>query len=559
MVVSQSTDSSPIAKQTNTESKLETSALKKHLPYILPVLVPLVILLATGVRGIDFGYHWDEGNKFAEASHALEQGVLVSTYYKKPSIMFYLTLVGLVPEVPQYVHLLDLSGNADWQEDRPLHMFPAMSARVLEESYKIRTRIIMMMLSSLSLIWVYLLIYNWRKSWLEALVGAAALGLSWEVAYHLRFVAPDGYLMQFGILAMLGATLYVIKPDTRSYLWLAAIASGATTASKYNGGLIIIPVFLAVFLAWDRNSIWELVKTLAKTLLIMLGTFVFLVPGSILAPEHFIRDVLFEMAHYSDGHGPYTVELGLEHLTLSLRYLFFHFFSPHIWIAAPFSVLALIGTVDLIRSERKLALLFLIFPVIYVAYFSTQSIMFARNLMMVMPFLVILMARGASVVWKLIPVRTIQYGMAGLLIAAFVINAGWLVMAAETITLRGTDQFGDPFFKDFVAFAEANPDIRIGVSNDVWFAMVADRAIDPPPNILHNEWENIDYGATYLKEVTWILPSNRPGLFAHVFGSLEVNLNYYSTWKGDKRVVMLEADKLVSEEYGYNVPAFLNR
>lgn len=555
MAISQPRETNTISEPQKVKHEQNVSFLRKHLPYVLPVFIPMIILLATGIRGIDFGFHWDEGNKFDEASYALEQGVLVSTYYKKPSVMYYLTLVGLIPEVPQYLHLLDLSGDADWQNDRPLQMFPAMSERVLEESYKIRTRIIMMTLSSLALVWVYLLIYNWRKSWLEALVAAAALGLSWEVAYHLRFVAPDSYLMQFGALAIMGTMLYVINTEQRGFLWLAAFASGATIASKYNGGLIIIPVFLAVFLAWNRDSVWELIKTGAKTLGVMLLTFVILVPGSVLAPEHFIRDVLFEIAHYADGHGPYTVEPGIQHLTMSLNYLTFHFFSPYIWIAIPFSLLGIIGTIDLIRKERKLALLFLIFPVIYTAYFSTQSIMFVRNLMMVMPFLVILMARGVSVVWRLVPMRPLQYGVAGLLIVAFAINSYWLVMAAETVTLRGTDPIGDPFFMDFVAFAQENPELRIGVSNDVWFAMVADRGIEPPANIVKNEWDDIDLGAAYLKEVTWVLPSNHPGLFVEVFGSLEVNLEFYTTWKGDGRVVMLDSEQI--HEFG--IPAFLNR
>jgi len=128
-------------------------------------------------------------------------------------------------------------------------------------------------------------------------------------------------------------------------------------------------------------------------------------------------------------------------------------------------------------------------------------------------------------------------------------------MAAETVTLRGTDPIGDPFFMDFVAFAQENPELRIGVSNDVWFAMVADRGIEPPANIVKNEWDDIDLGAAYLKEVTWVLPSNHPGLFVEVFGSLEVNLEFYTTWKGDGRVVMLDSEQI----HGFGIPAFLNR
>lgn len=550
------TTGEPTQAQSTTSGKTQTSMIRKHLPYLLPVFIPLVILLATGIRGIDFGFHWDEGNKFREASYGLEQGVLISTYYKKPSIMYYLTLVGLIPEIPQYLHLLDLSGDADWQDDRPLQMFPAMAERVLENDYLIRTRIIMMSLASLSLVWVYITIYIWRKSWAEALVAACALGLSWEVAYHLRYVAPDSYLMQFGILSMMGALFYALNPDKRGFLWLSAMAAAAAIASKYNGGLIIIPVYLVLFMNWNRQSIWELIYRFFLTTVVIVGTFVFLVPGAVFAPEHFIRDVLFEVTHYSDGHGPYTIEPGLVHLTASLRYLSAHFFSPHIWIALPFTGLMLVGIYDLIRRERKIALLFLIFPIIYILYFSTQSILFVRNLMMVMPFMVILMARGVSVLWQAAsPIPMLRYGIAGLLVVGFTLNAIWLVRAAETITLRGTDPIGDPFFNDFVEFAESNPGLRIGVSNDVWFGMVADRSIDPPDNIVHNEWDDIDYGAAYLKEVTWVLPSNYPGLFYRVFGSQEVNLEFYTTWKGDGRVVMLAYDKI--HELG--IPAFLNR
>ena len=90
---------------------------------------------------------------------------------------------------------------------------------------------------------MYLHMLAWGRPSTEALLGDLVLGLSWALAYHARWIAPDAVMPQFGALTMLSSMLAWWRPDQR--IWLPLAAVGLACGTKYAGGLLPMPVLLS--------------------------------------------------------------------------------------------------------------------------------------------------------------------------------------------------------------------------------------------------------------------------------------------------------------------------
>ncbi|MEN8183991.1 MAG: hypothetical protein ABFS46_15805, partial [Myxococcota bacterium] len=66
--------------------------------WIVVALVPMTLFVATGVRGIDFGFHWDEGYHVGNLRDALDSGTLLPAGFRYPSLSHWLCLAALAPE-----------------------------------------------------------------------------------------------------------------------------------------------------------------------------------------------------------------------------------------------------------------------------------------------------------------------------------------------------------------------------------------------------------------------------------------------------------------------------
>ena len=203
------------------------AGLLRRLAVVVPVLLPLLVLIATGLQGIDFGRHWDEGlSQLDPARRSLKIGVFLPGIYHYPSFDYWLTLVGALPDV-----VASLSSGRHTE----LELREYLSRSADSPEYTLRVRTIFLAVSALSLLWVYLLVLGWGRHWAEAMLAASALGLSWEVAYHLRWIAPDGVLMQFSALTLLAVLQAWRRPDRREWLWLdGQLAGGSMKADEPN-------------------------------------------------------------------------------------------------------------------------------------------------------------------------------------------------------------------------------------------------------------------------------------------------------------------------------------
>src|SRR5438067_11304255 len=83
------------------ESMLESVSFRsgrKPAGLLLPALLPLSFLIATGLWGIDFGYHWDEVFHSDAVIRSLDRGRPLPGWYLYPSVSYWLNLAGTVPD-----------------------------------------------------------------------------------------------------------------------------------------------------------------------------------------------------------------------------------------------------------------------------------------------------------------------------------------------------------------------------------------------------------------------------------------------------------------------------
>jgi 4-amino-4-deoxy-L-arabinose transferase-like glycosyltransferase len=550
---------------------------RQRILFALPVLLPLAILIGTGYRGLDFGRHWDEDETHINPlKYMVRNKTFLPHYYQYPSVNHWLSLAGLIPAAIEELCGTPADASA---EDTESPAASPLQARLLTaidgEPFRLRLRFIFLLVSSLAVLWVYLLVAAWRRSWLEATLAASFVALSWEMAYHFRYTAPDGVLAQFGALTLLGAFLGRSRPRGRGWLRLAAVAAGLGCGSKYPGGLLLVPVLVAGYQAWARGSprlgLVRLGAVLAELTLVFGLAYLVSTPGTVLEPETFLNDIRYVMtqyagrsAEYADG---YRVPAGLSHAWYNLVYLSSTLFSYFAWAALVVFGLSLVGAVALLREDRGAALLLFVFPVLYVAYFSTQEYFVVKNLLVVAPFLAVAAARGAAALWALLgrtrfpllvsreacKVNYAQAGLAALLLAVCTVNAGWLAYTCQTIAERGSPRF----LRETAAYLSANGQTQFFLSARVRKELGM-LGIDRPLNTTE-DLEKADAVVFYTVEGSWPAdyadwrethnakkthwPATRRNLVTTWFGPYETNLNYYPSWEGDQRLIVMPLEK----------------
>ncbi|MDH5506896.1 MAG: glycosyltransferase family 39 protein [Anaerolineae bacterium] len=509
-------------------------ALRKSV-ILLPALFLFVLILIPAIQGVDFGTHWDEYYTIWMAKQYVRTANLLPGWYEYPSMISYFALLTNGPyAIPHIVRQ-----GFEWKALSG-HLMSVMQDN---PTFHLNVRKVVATVASLAVVWIYLTNVAWKRRWVEALLAAALLGLSWEFNYHSRWIATDAVMTQFGAMTLMFCMLMVLYPQYRKYLWPAgAIAAGWATGTKYPGAIFVLPVLVAAFVSRDRGKgFMDWAPTLLGVCFVFGSAYLVVTPGTVLDPLEFYQDTSGQFRHYQTGHGFQSVVPGVQSLWAFLIYYSRVFFSHYQPIALFFFVFTLVGLYSLYTESRSLLAVFLTFPVVYLLYFSTQKVLFVRNLLSVTPFLAILAARGIAYSIERIKPRTVKFAFGGLISALLVVNAAWLYYAAGTIQDSGTDRF----VREFTSYAEENAELTFLVSeklaNDI-----AKVAGEIPGNVTTDNSQDIDMVAAYYSEAT-IVPghwdANRPDIGPDWFGPFDVNMDYYAHWLGNDRILYMSFEK----------------
>jgi hypothetical protein len=504
------------------------------------LLAPFVFAVQTGRIGIDFGNHWDEHLQCRLLARTLKTGVLLPGVYNYPMLPYWLTwsALGFRSVFPAYERneLMDDLSNSKLVrvETSELQKY------VLEDhGFFLRVRLIFLVVSSLSVIWIYLLVLGWRRHAGEAFLAASFLCLSWEAAYHSRWIAPDQVMTSFAVLSMMFIMLVSVRRGPRKIcLYGATVAAALASGTKYQSALLVLPLVIVAYQTRDRaQSLWVLLGELIGLGALFTVAFVLITPAAYLDPGRFVSWLVLMRDWYKNGgHFGYDAVPGLPHLWKILVYLggdYFSFLQP---IALLLTAFVIIGAVDIVRESRQRATAFLILPILYVLYMCSQKVLIVRNLLIVGPFLAVAAARGVRTALALVKVRAARWALGAGVGAVLVVNANWLYQAALSIP-RYTPEVA---LQDFAHYVDAQPAHQVYASPSVRGALKvlkldSARLADTPQvsqelAFYPDDWAN--FGTR---------PSDLPRFARTWFGPFEVNWNYYTNWAGSNRIVLVSA------------------
>jgi len=503
---------------------------------VAPVLLPLLLLVGTGLWGIDFGDHWDEHFHIEGLQNALRSRVPLPGFYPYPSMAFWLALASATPEV--VAHMASDTSSTE-----------ALLEWVTQRTYLLRTRSLFLLVSSLAVVHVYLTVLIWRKRVPEALLAACLIASSWEVAYHLRFITPDGLALSFGALALLGCVAARFQPERPAWLWIAAIGAGLACGSKWTLGLYIVPVVLTGLRdPLGGEPFPSQLRRIVKLGFVFGVTYLISTPGTLFEAKLLFSGMTIASKLYASGHFAYTVQGGAEHLFMILEYLGLVFPSHVDAFSATLSIATAWGVVSIVRESRRLALVMLVFPIVFVAVLSSYSVMLVRNLLPLAPFLAILAARGIGDVAERVGRQHSQRIVLAVVVLVVGINGGWLISAAHSIHSPNAE-----LERDVLAYIQARPSTLYFLSPKICERV---RALgDEIPENLSCDPETDSEVFVYLASEGHDSarfehqPTNRSNLTLTWFGPNEINLDYYSTWPNAEHILVTEAD--VARAFGF--------
>lgn len=500
---------------------------------LLPLALPLAIFLWAGLRGLDFGTHWDEQLHTKGLAQAVREGTLLPPTYNYPSVTFWLCAAALTPEATRE---LDLTR-------RGAPVFLESLARFARgPEYSLRARGLFVVATGLALVLVYLFVLRWRRSWVEALCAAAILGTSFEVGYHARWISPDPLLVTLAAASLVCTGSALLRGSARGWLTAAAVVAGLACGTKYQAGILFVPVLGAAWLrARERPREEGRSRSLARLIATFGATYLATTPGTLLRPIAFVQDLRFELRHYRTGHYGFTVEGGLDHLARALRYVAESLLSQSAPIALLLLALALLGLWASWRESRPLAIFLAGVPLFLLLYMCQFRVLFVRNLIWIAPFLAVAAARGAAWIAERLRPGRARLAFGGLLAALLLLNAYQLVAAGESIRWRGTDRFA----RELADYIEAHEQQRFYLSPAVAEELARVRP-SARSNVTTDPREPSDAVAFYPRELeapgAW--PANMPGFTLRIFGPREVNFEYYATWP-EPRILLVRRAQAV--------------
>jgi hypothetical protein len=512
----------------------------RRLLIAVPALALVAFFTVTGVRGVDFGDHWDEIEwQVQPVREMVNTGILLPRASLYPSFGKWLTLL---PAIPSGIGVALKKGSS------ARDVQAAMIATVNPPRYLLTVRCVYIFFSALAIAWVYAAALALRRPWWEAFVAATGLGLSWEYAYHARWVATDCLLVQFSALTLFMLALFS-REAKLGWLRAAAVAAGLATGSKFPGGVLLLPILLASVTTLPLRSVRDLPAQLLRAVslcAIAFGAYLLTTPATLLDPFNFAEQLTFIARYYEKGHWGYTVSGPLEHWKLVLTYFAISFFSPHLPIAVALFACAVLGAVVWIRNDRPIGPVLVAFPVLFLAYFCGKyRAMIVRNYLFITPFLCILMARGIAEIFSRLARRAgprfawTRWPLAAALVVALAADAVWLVEAGESI--RHFDPARD--VAQAVAYVSEHPRIRFLLSSKVR-SLAAAQHLGLPSNVIHDRsFDQVVFFAQAEGPDSWHMKTNDPFMTTAVFGQREVNFGWYATWTGRDRVVAMTAAK----------------
>jgi 4-amino-4-deoxy-L-arabinose transferase-like glycosyltransferase len=221
-----------------------------------PALIVLILCLSVLVRvwGVNYDlpyiYHPDEPSYVATSQRIFQTGDLNPHFFNYPSLFFYINALAYVP----YYLLGKLLGVFHGRTD----ILPPISLAMEVSRAQMPTAILLERAVSVCfgagvVGLVYLIGKRITGRWAVGALAALTVAISSTAVWHSRLVTPDIFVTFFALAALLASVWVYQQGKTWQYV-VAGICVGLTASSKYNGGLIVLPLILAHFLRYGKAA-----------------------------------------------------------------------------------------------------------------------------------------------------------------------------------------------------------------------------------------------------------------------------------------------------------------
>ena len=224
--------------------------------------------------------------------------------------------------------------------------------------------------------------------------------------------------------ALIAAVRIATRASLSNYI-VGGVMSGFAASTKYNAGLVSIAIATGHFINTRLQS--PRLDRLVAAGVVCIAAFVLTLPYLLLDFPHVSANILDEVRHYRTGHPGYEG----HSFTVNLTWLWAMFGAP----------LALIAAAALHPAKLRLISV-AVFAAGYFALLALQFVRFERNLIPLLPTLIVLIAVGFDVL-RLLLVRWIsQSRLQNALLAALaivVVMPGLAVTVSEMALSYGVD------------------------------------------------------------------------------------------------------------------------
>jgi hypothetical protein len=330
------------------------------------ILTLALLLRLWGIKsGLPYVYDTDEDQHFVPHAIALLGHEGNPNYFDNPPAYSYLLAI---------VYELYFGGRAALS-----HAFAVNPTEVW-----VIARVITALLGVLA-VWLLYLIAQRLFERRVALLSAALMAVAFLPVFYAKLALNDVPTLVPLELA-LWASAGILRDGRRRNYAIAGLALGIAAATKYTGGIAILPLAAAIVLR-DRGDRRALLRNTALAGSAAILAFVVCDPYSLLAFASFKAGLAHQGAESAAASG----KLGLTHGSGVLYYLWTATWAVG-WVPAIAAVLAI---PCLYFRERRLLAFFVPALVIYLLFMGLQGRYFGRWLMPVVPIICILAAYTA--------------------------------------------------------------------------------------------------------------------------------------------------------------------
>ena len=259
---------------------------------------------------------------------------------------------------------------------------------------------------------IFACIYLGKKNVFSPTVGifSGLLSLSsWQISFHSRWIAPDALLIPTTFLFIATFSYNWKFEKSTGYKpsglkkYLPALLAAITTSVKYQGGILLITLFLASLFSPNKfKSLKESLIHFLKQFIVFCIVFIIINPGSIIQTYHFLAQIYTISSRYHLSHGeayfayPHDIYRFSEYAFQQFKYLLLSLPTSSNSISILVSFLALLGVYSLGKKDFKFLLCISSWGILLFIYFSTLHIFIVRNFLIYFPLIALFFGLGVD-------------------------------------------------------------------------------------------------------------------------------------------------------------------